>query len=49
MSGIVATIDQWKTKGDTVTLPCTSSPEINAFIKNIEILYNFIIRLKNDL
>ncbi|CAC5416661.1 unnamed protein product [Mytilus coruscus] len=49
MPEVVAKIDQWKTQGDTVTLPCTDSPEINAFIKNIEIVYNFIIRLKNDL
>ncbi|XP_076070127.1 uncharacterized protein LOC143041877 [Mytilus galloprovincialis] len=49
LSEVVVKIDQWKTQGDTVTLPCTNSPEINAFIKNIEIVYNFIIRLKNDL
>lgn len=49
MPEMVATIDQWKTQGDTVTLPCTDSPEINTFIKNIEIVYNFIIQLKNDL
>ncbi|XP_071126089.1 interaptin-like [Mytilus edulis] len=49
MPGMVATIDQWKTQGDTVTLPSTDSPEINTFIKNIEIVYNFIIQLKNDL
>ncbi|CAC5392359.1 unnamed protein product [Mytilus coruscus] len=45
----VAKIDKWKTQGDTVTLPCTDTPEINGFIKNIELAYNFIIELKNDL
>ncbi|XP_063414617.1 uncharacterized protein LOC134696633 [Mytilus trossulus] len=49
LSEVVVKIDQWKTPGDTVTLPCTNSSEINAFIKHIEIVYNFIIRLKNDL
>lgn len=49
MSEVVVKIDQWTTQGDTVTLPSTNSPEINAFIKNIEKVYNFIIQLKNDL
>ncbi|XP_052077489.1 uncharacterized protein LOC127715470 [Mytilus californianus] len=46
---LLAKIDQWKTEGKTISLPCKYTPAINEYVKIIELVHNSIVKLKNDL
>ncbi|VDI58490.1 Hypothetical predicted protein [Mytilus galloprovincialis] len=46
---LLAKMNQWKTQGKPILLPSKYTPAVNEYVKTIELVYNSIVTLKNDL